>query len=62
MEVQEDLMLEHSHRIASFLFLLWCLVPAPARAQCDNGQVFAVFGPEVFALLERERNWASPEP
>lgn len=33
-----------------------------ARSQCDNGQVFATFGPEVFALLERERSWLSPAP
>jgi hypothetical protein len=33
-----------------------------ARSACDNGQVFATFGPEVFALLERERNWLSPAP
>lgn len=33
-----------------------------ARAQCDNGQIFATFGPEVFALLERERSWLSPAP
>jgi hypothetical protein len=32
-----------------------------ARSVCDNGQVFATFGPEVFALLERERDWSSPE-
>jgi hypothetical protein len=33
-----------------------------ARSMCDNGQVFATFGPEVFALLERERSWLSPAP
>lgn len=33
-----------------------------ARSQCDNGQVFASFGPEVFALLEREKSWPSPAP
>lgn len=33
-----------------------------ARSQCDNGQVFATFGPEVFALLERERSWTSSSP
>lgn len=33
-----------------------------ARSQCDNGQLFATFGPEVFALLERELSWPSATP
>jgi hypothetical protein len=34
--------------------------PRLGRPYCGFGQVFAVFGPDTFAFLERERTWDDP--